>query len=121
MIMDSSSGDYDYNYFSFDFTSPDLSGEGNWSTTGDGGGGAQEFRLHPEGVPGQMESEMRRLMGDKEYEKMKSNSERHTDAIVGLLEAQGRFWNNMANLAKACAFVAVAATVSDFLRDHIKE
>lgn len=115
--MSASSGDYDYNYFSFDFTSPNVSGESDWTTSGED----QGFRLHPEGVPGQMESEMRRLMGDKEYEKMKSNSERHTDAIVGLLEAQGRFWNNAADLAKACVFVAIAAAVSGFLRGHVKE
>lgn len=76
-----------------------------------------EYRIHPEGVPGQMESEMRRLMGDKEYERMKQDGKRYTEAYTQMAESKARFWRNMADFSRVATFGVAAAVLYMLTKD----
>lgn len=79
-----------------------------------------ENRLHPEGSPGQMEPELRRWMGDREFERMKEINQRYTHASVDLTVAKSLLWKNLVTLSAAGVFCMVVLTATRAVKDLVE-
>jgi hypothetical protein len=69
-------------------------------------------RLHPDGAPGMQSEEMRKQMGDVEYELFIANQQRAIDINHSTVMAQRDCWAAKATLLSTLAFCAFLLTVT---------